>query len=89
MNGEWKHQKLLSPDGTFSLKYNSTEKILEISSTRVVFFVMLQHSTLQFSDNGFVLLPNENKRVTIEGNINNNFTVDEIKIFTLNKYSII
>lgn len=84
--GEWKHQMLPYSKDIFSLTFFPDNKILEINSSQVILFMTLQHSNLQFSDNGFILLPDETKRVIVQGNLEKDFSKDEIKIFTLNKY---
>ena len=80
VNAEWKHQILPNTENMFFLKYNSDKYILEIRSDQIVFFMMLQHPELHFSDNGFTLMPNETKKVNVQGSIHRNFCESEIKI---------
>jgi beta-mannosidase len=86
LRGEWKHQSLPRTENEISLELVANEKKIKISTIQASFFVMLQHPGIQFSDNGFILLPGENKIVNIQGNIHTNFSVEEIKVFTLNQY---
>ncbi len=86
LQGEWKHKRFTHFQNEFTINLVAGENSLIISTEQVAFFVMLQHSQLQFSDNGFILLPGERKKLQIFGEILCNFDMSEIKIFSLNQY---
>ena len=82
---KWKYLVLPSTKG--KIHWNRVGKNqLEIRSTVPAFFVELRHPEFNFSDQGFVLLPNEVKQVQV---LNAGpFNPKDIEIVTLNDYLV-
>ncbi len=59
---------------------------LAVSVERPTFFVDLFHPKFTFSDRGFILLPGEVKKLEIFGKNVEEFKINEVEIYTLNKY---
>ncbi len=87
LNGEWKHKRF-GKELNLSLNLKLDENRLLISAGQAAFFVTLQHPKLSFSDNGFIILPGEEKVLEIYGMLPPDFKVSDIKIFSLNKYLV-
>jgi len=86
LQGEWKHKQFPNFQNEFAVNLVAGENSLLISVEQTAFFVMLRHPHLQFSDNGFILLAGERKKIQIYGDIPSNFDTSEIKVFSLNQY---
>ena len=87
LDGRWKH-KIFGRQLNVDLNLKLDKGRLIISSAGPAFFVTLQHPQLTFSDNGFIILPDEEKMVEIYGGFPADFNVSDIKIFSLNQYLI-
>ena len=86
LKGEWKHKRFPNFQNEFTINLVESQRSLIISTEQTAFFVMLQHPQLQFSDNGFILLAGERKKLQIDGDIPYNFDMNEIMVFSLNQY---
>ncbi len=86
LQDEWKHIKFPDFKNDFTLNLVADENSLLISAQKTAFFVTLQHEQLQFSENGFILLPGEQKKLQIKGIIPSDFRTGDIKVFSLNQY---
>ena len=69
------------------IKIERETNTLKLSTNKPAYFVDLFHPDLEFSDGGFILLPNENKVLNIIGNYDS-ININDIKISTLNNYLI-
>lgn len=80
----WKYLRLPATEGKISV-VPKEERFLEVRSKAPAFFVELRHPLFNFSDQGFVLLPDERKLVEIL-NPGQNVHLDGLEIWTLNQF---
>ncbi|HEX2868292.1 MAG TPA: glycoside hydrolase family 2 protein [Ignavibacteriales bacterium] len=80
MEGEWKHVKL--PQAGVKVDENFSNHVV-LTSDKPAFFVRLSHPDLTFSDNGFILLPDEEVTVPFTGT---NGSKKKISCYALNDY---
>lgn len=67
----YKNCSYLKPNISTKFSFKDNQTLIEVSTDKPAFFVTLEHENVRvFSDNSFVLLPNENKIVECEGKIN-------------------
>ncbi|MGE5401109.1 MAG: glycoside hydrolase family 2 protein [Ignavibacteriales bacterium] len=78
--GEWKHQKL--PNARLEVKTDFTNHIV-VTAAKPAFFVTFQHPELTFSDNGLIILPDEEITVPYTGP---NDTKKKLLSYCLNDY---
>ena len=67
-------------------KQNENEVSIELKSDKPALFVALYHEHLIFSENGFILQPNEKKQIVAKKLINKTIPENEILIFNLNTF---
>jgi beta-mannosidase len=67
-------------------KQNENEVSIELKSDKPALFVALYHENLIFSENGFILQPNEKKQIVAKKLINKTIPENEILIFNLNTF---
>jgi len=82
----WKDISL--PDSKVMLNYirEGSSLKLSVSAVAPTFFVDLFHPKFTFSERGSILLPGEEKEMEFFGNNIEEFKIDEVEIYTLNKY---
>ncbi|HEX2983920.1 MAG TPA: glycoside hydrolase family 2 protein [Ignavibacteriales bacterium] len=83
---KWKHKKLAAPDIALSLAEENGKQYVKLTAERPAYFVDLYHPEAEFSDRGFILLPNEEKKVEIISKNPAALRAEDIKIFSLNNY---
>ena len=83
---KWKF--LVLQETTISLKSSTDESgnSITISVNKPAFFIDLYHPQLNFSERGFIILPDEEQKVKVIGDDFNKSDIDKIEIFSLNKY---
>jgi beta-mannosidase len=82
---EWKNIKLPEMKLKFDI-IKENDLYIVVKSKTTVFFVDLFHPRINFSDRGFILLPEETKKIKIVGDSDGKVLVDEIQAYSLNKY---
>ncbi|HEX3074923.1 MAG TPA: glycoside hydrolase family 2 protein, partial [Ignavibacteriales bacterium] len=83
---KWKHKKLAAPDIALSLAEENGKQYAKLTTERPAYFIDLYHLEAEFSDRGFILLPNEEKKAEIISKNSSALQAKDIKIFTLNNY---
>jgi beta-mannosidase len=83
---KWKYLELNESEITIKSTKDESENYLTISVDKPSYFVDFHHPKLNFSDRGFIILPNEEHKVKVIGGDFNNSDLNKIEIFSLNKY---
>ncbi len=78
---KWKFKTL----GLADIKIELENSGIKLTTNKPAYFVDLYHPELEFSERGFILLPNENKVLNVIGNIDS-ININDIKTFTLNDF---
>lgn len=81
LQGEWKHLKMPQPDVSFSMSEEESGEFT-ISVNKPAFFVTFYKAGAVFSDNGFILLPDEEYRFNIKGSRSQG----KLNMYCLNDY---
>ncbi|MCF6269112.1 MAG: hypothetical protein L3J41_05330 [Melioribacteraceae bacterium] len=81
----WKDVKLRKPQIEIKKIIENGNHYISLTTDKPAFFVDLYCTNINFSDRGFILLPNENKKLTAIGEKVERLKLEDISIFTLNK----
>lgn len=83
---KFKYLKLAQPKIKLEILEEDKNNFLQIKTDKPVLLMDIVHSKLQFSDRGFILLPNEKKKLLIEGKLPKNFKLNDLEIYHLNQF---
>ncbi len=85
LDNKWKYIKLPAADLSASIINDSGQK-LKLRSNNLNMFVDPYCRGVKFNNRGFILLPDEEIDINFSESGNNIYSVDDIKLFTLNDY---
>ena len=80
---EWKYLKL--PKAKLDIKFVKNKLAIKIKSDKPAFFVFLRNKSILLSDNGFIILPGEEKTIKYELKNKKSFK-NKFDSYTLNQY---
>ncbi|NWF90617.1 MAG: hypothetical protein HXY50_14285 [Ignavibacteriaceae bacterium] len=81
-----KYLKFAQPKIQVKIFREGEEKALLLKTNKPVFFLDIQYPRFQFHDRGFILLPNETKKLQFEGKLPKNFHIKDLEIYHLNQF---